>query len=74
MLSMKALIILRSSLPLLSSYQFAEYIAHCLNNLTELEAERRKWIFENVLSYVIRFLIKIVHLDYIRIRAKNWLT
>lgn len=40
-------------------YQFAEYIAHCLNNLTELEAERRKWIFENVLSYVIRFLIKI---------------
>lgn len=39
-------------------YQFAEYIALCLNNLTKVEPTRRKQISENLLSYVIGLLVK----------------
>lgn len=40
-------------------YQFAEYIANCINSLKDLGATKRSWISENILTYLVRFLAHI---------------
>lgn len=45
-------------------YQFAEYIAHCLDNLKDTERDERNMLSKNAISYVVKFLLRLENNNY----------